>query len=89
MDPDINSPRVQTWNVTVEQQLGTDWGVSAAYLGSYSDRVWGQVALNPGVFLGEGPCTLNGVFHAVCSTDANLDQRRVLFMQNRDGFHGG
>jgi hypothetical protein len=91
MDPDINSPRVQTWNVTVEQQVGADWGFSAAYLGSYSDRIWGQVALNPGVFLGEGPCTLNGVFYPVCSTDANLDQRRVLFMQNpvHGQYYGG
>jgi len=82
MDPDINSPRVQSWNVTVEQQIGTEWGVSASYLGSYSDRIWGQVALNPGVYLGEGPCVLNGVSYAVCSTDANLDVRRVLYMQN-------
>jgi hypothetical protein len=59
MDPDINSPRAQQWNVTVEQQLGDSWGVSASYLGSYADRLWAQTALNPGVFLGLGPCTLN------------------------------
>ena len=59
MDPDINSPRAQQWNVTVEQQLGASWGVSASYLGSYADRLWAQTALNPGVFLGLGPCTLN------------------------------
>ncbi len=82
MDPNLNSPRVQTWNVTIEQQLGTDWGVSASYLGSYSDRLWGQVALNPGVFLGEGPCVINGVSYRVCSTDANLQQRRVLSLKN-------
>jgi hypothetical protein len=91
MDPDINSPRIQTWNVTVEQQIGTDWGVSAAYLGSYSDRIWGQVALNPGVFLGEGPCVLNGVSYRVCSADSNLDVRRVLYLQNPEygQFYGG
>ncbi len=27
MNPDINSPRVQNWNVTVERQLGTTWGL--------------------------------------------------------------
>ena len=59
MDPDINSPRAQQWNVTLEQQLGASWGVSASYLGSYADRLWAQTALNPGVFLGPGPCTLN------------------------------
>ena len=82
MDPDINSPRVQSWNVTVEQQLGTEWGVSVAYLGSHSDRLWAQVALNPGIFMGLGPCVLNGVSIPVCSTQANLNQRRVLFQQN-------
>ena len=51
MDPSINSPRVQQWNATVEKQLGKSWGVSASYLGSYSDRLWAQTALNPGVFM--------------------------------------
>ena len=82
MDPGINSPRVQSWNLTLEQQLGTAWGVSASYLGSYSDRLWAQVALNPGVYLGLGPCTIAGVNYPVCSTNANLNQRRVLFQQN-------
>ena len=82
MDPGINSPRVQQWNVMVEQQLGTNWGLSASYIGSYSDRLWSTSALNPGVFMGLGPCTINGVSYSVCSTNANLNQRRVLFQQN-------
>ena len=53
-----------------------------SYLGSYSDRLWGQVALNPGVFLGLGPCTIDGVSYPVCTTAANLDQRRVLYAEN-------
>ena len=55
MDPGINSPRVQSWNVTVEQQLGSQWGVSAAYLGSHSDRLWAPIALNPGSLHGSRP----------------------------------
>ena len=82
MDPNINSPRVQSWNVTVEQQLGTEWGVSVAYLGSHSDRLWAQVALNPGVYMGLGPCVINGVTYPVCSTQSNLNQRRILYQQN-------
>jgi hypothetical protein len=78
VDPDINSPRAQSWNVTVEKQLGSIWGVSASYLGSHTDRLWDAVALNPGRFLGTGPCTLNGVAYPVCTVPANLDQRRVL-----------
>ena len=82
MDPGINSPRVQSWNATIEQQLGTQWGLSVAYLGSHSDRLWNAIALNPGVYMGLGPCTINGVAYPVCSTNANLNQRRVLYQQN-------
>jgi hypothetical protein len=82
IDPGINSPRTQSWNVTVERQIGADWGVSASYLGSYSDRLWSLVTQNPGVYLGLGPCTLNGVSYAVCTTTANLNQRRKLYLEN-------
>ena len=82
MSPDINSPRVQSWNATVEQQIGRAWQVAASYLGSYSDRLWGQVAINPGTFLGLGPCTLQGVLYPTCTSANNLDQRRVLSLEN-------
>ena len=85
MDPGINSPRVQSWNVTVEQQLGTQWGVSAAYLGSHSDRLWAPIALNPGVYMGLGPCTLNGVTYPVCSTNANLNSAARAVSAEPDG----
>jgi hypothetical protein len=78
IDPDNNSPRVQQWNVTIEKQLGSVWQVAASYLGSHTDRIWDQVQLNPGVFLGLGPCTLQGRNYPVCSTVGNLDQRRVF-----------
>ena len=82
IDPDNNSPRVQSWNVTLERQFGSAWQASVSYLGSYADRLWGGVQVNPGVFLGLDPCTLNGVSYPVCSTAANLDRRRVLILEN-------
>jgi hypothetical protein len=84
MDPDINAPRVQSWNLTVEKQIGADWGTSISYLGSYSDRLWGLVALNPGVYLGLGSCTLQGVSYPVCTTNNNLNQRRVLSLSGEN-----
>ena len=83
MDPGINSPRVQSWNVMLEQQIGSEWGISAAYLGSHSDRLWAPISLNPAIYMGLGPCTLrNGVTYPVCSTNANTNFRRVLYQQN-------
>ncbi len=82
IDPNINSPRVQSWNVTFERQLGAAWQTAISYLGTYSDRLWGPVALNPGVYLGLGPCTIAGVAYPVCSTNANLNNRRALYLEN-------
>ena len=82
MDPDINSTRVQTWNVTVEREIGTAWQGSVSYLGSYADRMWGARHLNPGVYMGLGACTLGGVRYATCTTNGNLNQRRVLSQEN-------
>jgi hypothetical protein len=75
---------VQSWNLTVEKQIGADWGTSISYLGSYSDRLWGLVALNPGVYLGLGSCTLQGVSYPVCTTNNNLNQRRVLSLSGEN-----
>ncbi|PYR74698.1 MAG: hypothetical protein DMF87_21990 [Acidobacteria bacterium] len=66
----------------VERQIGAAWQVSASYLGSYTDRIWAQVQRNPGVFMGLGPCTLAGVFYPTCTTAGNLNQRRVLSLEN-------
>ncbi len=83
-DPNLNSPRVQQWNVTFERQLGTAWQAAASYIGSYTDRLWNQVAINPGVFLGLGPCTLGGVSYATCSNNGNLNQRRVFSLSGEN-----
>ena len=83
-EPHINSPRIQQWNVTVERQLGGAWQVAASYIGSHSDRLWEQVAVNPGVYLGLGPCALQGVFYPTCTTNANLNQRRVLSLSGEN-----
>ena len=86
VDPDIDLPRQQSWNLGVQHQIGRDAMVSATYLGSYVDRGWNGRALNPGVFLGLGSCVLQDVtgprtFNP-CSTNANLNLRRRLTMQN-------
>ena len=52
MDPNINPPRVQSYNVTLEKQFGTNWSATVNYLGRYSDHLWAEEALNPGVFMG-------------------------------------
>src|SRR5258705_11135456 len=78
MDPNINPPRVQSYNVTLEKQLGTNWSATVNYLGRYADHLWAEEALNPGVFMGLGPCSINALAYTACSTNANLNQRRKV-----------
>jgi hypothetical protein len=70
IDPNINSPRVQTWNLTVEQQVGDSLQVAASYLGRYSDRLWGTVEENPGTWTGGKP------------SSRTLNKRRELYLLN-------
>jgi hypothetical protein len=76
------APQVSQWNLSIQKQVGKDWLASASYIGSESAHLWTVKALNPAVFLGLQPCTLNGVSYPVCSTTANTDQRRVLTLLN-------
>src|SRR4029077_5843442 len=51
-------PYVNQWNLSIQRQFGTDWLVSANYLGNSSIHLQTSNLLNPAVFLGTGPCTL-------------------------------
>jgi carboxypeptidase family protein/TonB-dependent receptor-like protein len=67
---------VQQWNFSYQRQLSADWVVSATYLGNKTTHLWLGEELNPAVYTpgtcGTGPC----------STIANTNQRRVLYLKN-------
>ena len=62
MDPDINSPRIQSWNVTVEQQLGTDWGVVGRRISAATRIACGRRwRSTPASTWASAPARINGV----------------------------
>jgi len=73
---------LEQWNLTVQRQFGSDWLVSAGYLGNLTVHQWSTIDADPAVFLGLGPCTLNGVSYTTCSTTSNSNQRRMLNLLN-------
>jgi carboxypeptidase family protein len=75
-----NSPTTtrNSWNLSLERQVATNWLASATYIGTSSTHVWLSRNLNLGVFIPGGPCTLQGVTFPTCSTAANVNQRRRL-----------
>ena len=70
------------WNVSVQRQVGTDWLLTVNYLGNSTIHMPTGNQINPAVFLGLGACTINGTTYPVCSTTANQNQRRVLYLEN-------
>jgi Carboxypeptidase regulatory-like domain len=79
---DTKNPTVAQWNLSIQRQIGASWLLSASYLGSNTAHLWTVQSVNPALFLGLGPCTLNGVSYPTCSTTANTDQRRPLILEN-------
>jgi hypothetical protein len=83
---DYNTPNMQVyqWNFNVQQQVGRDWVVSAGYLGTHSIHMWSTQQYNPAVYI-PGNCNAGQYglrAPGACSTTANQDQRRRLFLQN-------
>jgi carboxypeptidase family protein/TonB-dependent receptor-like protein len=81
---DYDTPNMQVvqWNLSLQKQVGTDWLVSASYLGNETSHLWTSKYINPAVYLGLGPCTLGGVQYASCSTTNTTNQRRRLSLAN-------
>jgi hypothetical protein len=87
-DPNLDTPFIQSWNGTVEQQLAGSWLVSASYIGSKSERLWNTQAVNgaifltsqshPSLFTGPDTCVLEGQTFTPCNSTANINQRREL-----------
>jgi hypothetical protein len=82
---DIELPRQQSWNVSVQRQIGESMVASATYIGTFLDRGWNVRSLNPGVYM-PGSCTLQTPtgpqFFAVCTSTTTLNNRRKLTLQN-------
>jgi hypothetical protein len=46
INPEIENPRPDRWNVAVEQQLGKDTSVTVAYVGMRTNNLWSQAQPN-------------------------------------------
>ena len=70
------------WNLSIQRQVGKDWLVTANYVGNSTIHMLSGEDINPAVFLGLGPCTIQTaagpVSYTTCSTTANQQNRRIL-----------
>lgn len=61
---------VNQWNLSIQRQVGSDWLVTANYLGNNTFHLVTEDQLNPALYLGPS------------STLGNTNQRRPLYLQN-------
>ena len=85
-DPHWHPTTVNQFSLSLQKQFGEQWLLTVNYIGNTISHLINEQQINPAVFLGTGPCTLNTVngptSYSVCSTTANTPQRRVLYMKN-------
>ncbi len=64
-------PTTHHFSASVQKQYGENTAVTASYFGNRTQNLWLGMEINPGVYM-DG------------ATAANLNQRRVLYLQNPD-----
>lgn len=75
---------VQQWNLTIEKQVGESWRVAGSFLGNKTTHLWLSHEVNPATYI-SGSCTAGQyglTAPGACSTLANINQRRALYLQN-------
>ena len=82
MDYDTPNMQVMQWNLSLQRQVGTDWLVSASYMGSETSHLWSIQHINPAVYIPGGPCTIAAATYNPCSSTSNTNQRRRLHLEN-------
>jgi hypothetical protein len=79
---DYRQMYLNQWNLSVQRQVGKDWLLTINYLGNNTLHLFTSNQANPAVYLGTGACNINGTNYTVCSTVANINQRRALSLQS-------
>ena len=75
---------VNQWNLSIQRQLGQGWLVSANYLGTSTIHFISGESVDPAIFI-PGNCTAGQYglrAPGPCSTVANQNFRRALYLQN-------
>jgi hypothetical protein len=86
---DSSSPRVHTWNLSLQRQLPASFVLSTSYLGNQAFHTWVGAAPNRAVYFPgsavNGICT-SGKYvlrtTGTCSTTGNTNLRRRLILEN-------
>lgn len=80
----IKPTYLEQWNFSIQKQIGSNWLLSATYLGNNTIHLWADAPVNAPVYV-SGNCAAGqyGLTAAgACSTTANQNFRRPLYLAN-------
>ena len=86
VDPNLKNPSVNSWNLTVQKQIGTSWVFSGSYIGSETEHLLLTNALNSSQYTAACPVGLNPI-PASCTQSVNA--RRLLNLLRPSTSEGG
>ena len=75
---------LEQWNFSIQKQLGSNWLVTANYLGNHTVHLWADAPINAPEFI-PGNCVAGQyglTAPGACSTTANQNFRRPLYLEN-------
>ena len=76
LPPDLKTTVVNSWNFSVQRQVGRDWLFAASYIGTETEHLWLTTALNP--------ITTTGCTSLPASATGCLGRRRLTLTGNPD-----
>ena len=80
----IQPTYMDQWNISLQKQIGSNWLLSASYLGNDTIHLWADDPINAPEFV-PGNCAAGQyglTAPGPCSTTANQNFRRPLYLQN-------
>ncbi len=80
----VHTTYVETWNLTLQRQFGSNWLVSASYIGNNAIHLWAGAPLDPAPYI-PGNCVAGQyglTAPGPCSTTGNVANRRILTLLN-------
>jgi hypothetical protein len=80
--PNLPAVYDNQWNLSIQKQIGTNWLVSANYMGTEATHILSSVEGNPAVYLPGASCVINSISYSPCSSVNNTTQRRQLYLEN-------
>jgi hypothetical protein len=83
-DLNIHPTYVQNWNLSLEKQIGSDWLISASYVGNKTAHIWAAYEANPGLPANVPANAIGACRPGQAPSTGNVNCRRALYIANPD-----